>query len=229
MNAAEREAADRAGQWFTRPGLAGLAAGELTRVGMLGPAPFPGAEDLDHARPRILEPCAGDGALVAAVLTRLPGAHVEAVERDRALARQLRRRFGARVHVEAADFLERERPLRPYDGAILNPPQHRTRPGWDGEFIEATIPQARRLVAIVRLNTIAGADRYDRCWSRCGLDWTLTGVLVLVTRPQFRLRGAEPDNGGNGPRHDWAIVSMVRGCFEAPAPVFRWVNGGQSR
>lgn len=222
MNAEERKRADSAGQWFTRPALANLAAGELARVGALGPAPFPD-------RPRILEPCAGDGALVAAVLARLPGAVVEAVERDRALAAKVRRRFGARVRVEAADFLERERPLVPYDGAILNPPQHRSRPGWDGAFIEATIPQARRLVAIVRLNTITGADRYDRVWSRCGLDWTLTGVLALVTRPQFQLRGTAPDSGGNGPRHDWAIVSMVRGRFEDPAPVFRWVNSGLSR
>lgn len=181
--------ANKLGQWFTGDELASFATLELLRI-----AP--------DAR-RILEPCAGDGALVATALRLF--ARVTAIDVDLGLVAELRRRFPAhRVRVDACDFLTRK--LEPHDAAILNPPQHRSRPGWDGEFLERTMQQAPALVAILRLQALTGGDRFDRVWSQIGRGWALVGLQPCVHRPRFRLRGRPRGS----PRHDFVVVSLMR-------------------
>jgi SAM-dependent methyltransferase len=71
---------------------------------------------------RILEPGAGDGALVAAVLEQMDDVVVTAVEIDPARAEDLRERFAGdeRVRVICADVLTIDEGA--FDGVIMNPP-----------------------------------------------------------------------------------------------------------
>lgn len=81
------------------------------------------AEDLRWMdEPRILEPSAGDGAIVAAILDALPKARVTAVEIEPFRAALLTERFRGddRVTIVSSDVCE----LRDdsFDGALMNPP-----------------------------------------------------------------------------------------------------------
>jgi len=68
----------------------------------------------------ILEPSAGDGALVAKLLARFPTCTIDAVEVDAERARSLGR-FGPRVRVLPANFLRL--PVRAeYHAVVMNPP-----------------------------------------------------------------------------------------------------------
>ena len=78
---------------------------------------------------RILEPCAGHGALIEAVLDALPHANVQAYEINPSALVELNRRYGemSNVVVDAEDFLSVTSgnlfaTLRSYDRIIGNPP-----------------------------------------------------------------------------------------------------------
>lgn len=72
--------------------------------------------------PRILEPSAGDGALVEAVLAATPEVAITAVEIDPARAAELRDRFAGdeRVRIVCSDILSFDE--AGWDGVIMNPP-----------------------------------------------------------------------------------------------------------
>jgi hypothetical protein len=75
--------------------------------------------------PRVLEPSAGDGALVAAVLAAAPDANLFAVEPDPGRAAKLRQVGGFPVHeCTFEEFAERfDSPsLKGYDLVVMNPP-----------------------------------------------------------------------------------------------------------
>jgi phospholipid N-methyltransferase len=77
------------------------------------------AADLDPAsEPLVLEPSAGQGSLVDALLTAVPTARPHLVEADPWNAELLRRR-GWNVH--EGDFLGFQAP-QPYDAVVMNPP-----------------------------------------------------------------------------------------------------------
>jgi hypothetical protein len=80
------------------------------------------AEDIrwDEA-PRVLEPSAGDGVLVAAILNAVPQAQVTAVELEPLRAARLRARFAndTRVTVIESDLLHVD---GAWDAVIMNPP-----------------------------------------------------------------------------------------------------------
>lgn len=81
------------------------------------------AEHVDWLdQPQILEPSAGDGALVQAVLNAIPQACITAIELDPRRAALLRHRFlgDPRVRVVESDVLRFEE--REWDGVITNPP-----------------------------------------------------------------------------------------------------------
>lgn len=88
------------------------------------------ANDIMVERPVILEPSAGNGALVAAILEHIPTALVIALEPVPKLASALRTRFAddARVDVRATTFetFIEERAGAPmpciFDGILMNPP-----------------------------------------------------------------------------------------------------------
>jgi len=75
--------------------------------------------------PHILEPSAGDGIMVAAILDAIPHATVTAVELDPKRCRDLERRFEGdpRVRSFAASIFD-DAPFTDvhYDGALMNPP-----------------------------------------------------------------------------------------------------------
>jgi hypothetical protein len=72
--------------------------------------------------PHILEPSAGDGALVDAILHAIPDARVTAIELDHRRAEKLAAKFehDPRVRVIRGDFLDFDE--SGFDGAIQNPP-----------------------------------------------------------------------------------------------------------
>lgn len=69
---------------------------------------------------RVLEPNAGTGAILRAVLAAEPAAHCECVELNQSLAQHLKSAFPA-VSVNCSDFLS-FRASAPYDRIIMNPP-----------------------------------------------------------------------------------------------------------
>jgi protein-L-isoaspartate O-methyltransferase len=94
------------------------------------PTPAPLADRLcklagvaDHHR--VLEPSAGKGDLVAAILRAAPGAKVAAVERNHTLAELVGVRFGERVELHRGDFLEARDIGEPFDRVVMNPPFER--------------------------------------------------------------------------------------------------------
>jgi hypothetical protein len=72
--------------------------------------------------PRILEPSAGDGSLVQAILAAMPSATVKAVECDARRAQIMRARFAgdSRVSIVESDFLAFSEDG--WDGVLMNPP-----------------------------------------------------------------------------------------------------------
>lgn len=76
------------------------------------------AKEKVHA---ILEPSAGDGAIVAAMRNRLPAAKIVAVEIDPRRAQKLRERNLPNVEVIEADFLQWQ-PDQQFDAVLMNPP-----------------------------------------------------------------------------------------------------------
>ncbi len=154
---------------------------------------------------RILEPSAGAGALVNASLRVIRGPHIDAVEIDPVYADKLRARFAdERVSVECCDYLGRAAPESPYDLCIANPPYEG---GLDGAFLSKCMDESKRVVALVRLTTLAGKERHRSVWSRieCG-EWSFTGLAVFASRPVFLAAG---DDVGGG-KTDFAAVKLSR-------------------
>src|SRR6478735_1303752 len=109
---------------------------------------------------RILEPSAGTGNLIAAVLESQPEAHVVAVEVNAALAGELMRKYanGKDCSVICGDFLKLQPEktpdinCSPFDAVIMNPPfgggawREHLRHAWrfvmPGGRLAAVLPQA---------------------------------------------------------------------------------------
>ena len=141
----------------------------------------------------VLEPSAGDGALVRPL--RKSCRHVEAVEVDPA--------FSERHGWETGDYLTRPAPATRYDMVVMNPPYE---DGVDGRFLAKAMDEATRVVALVRLNVLVGQERYARAWSRVGAEWSLAGVAFLVGRPSFSAAG----QATSSPLSDFVAVKLTR-------------------
>lgn len=175
-------------QWWTPPELA-------ARVAHLA---------LDGTRfPSVLEPAAGAGALIDAVLAARPLARVTALELDPAWARHLTVAYAREpVRVIEADFLTTT--LAPVDVVCMNPPYEN---GLDGAFLERAMELAPRVVALLRLNALVGQERHERVWSRIGRGWHLDVVAYLARRPVFLAAGAATD----GAKSDFVAVRLTQG------------------
>tara|TARA_A100001015_G_scaffold144695_1_gene160529 strand:+ start:2401 stop:3585 length:1185 start_codon:yes stop_codon:yes gene_type:complete len=93
------------GQYFTTdPGLLTIVKGFISGL----PGPF-------------LEPCAGAGHLVRAILSECPGGAVDAIEIDASLRMPEDMAKGARVNWETSDYLAWQA-SRPYPVIVANPP-----------------------------------------------------------------------------------------------------------
>lgn len=88
---------------------------------------------VDDEPVRILEPSAGDGSLIDAVLACLPLAQITAVEKDSLAADALRVKYAAdpRVRVVTADFAaftdDEHEHAGGFDGVLMNPPFSKAR------------------------------------------------------------------------------------------------------
>lgn len=169
-------------QWLTPPAL----AREL--VALAGTL-------LDDARRRqyqlrVLEPSAGRGNLVRAVLDRCPHAQVDAVDVDPRWRGDLEA-LGAQVHVEIVDYLERPPPAERYDLAVTNPPFDA---GEETAHLAKLMDEANRIVALLPARSLHGRERYKRIWRRCDpanrkRDWWIREQVHLISRPKFGERG----------------------------------------
>ncbi len=141
------------------------------------------AEWADVDGSTVLEPSCGNGALVLAA--QAEGATVTAFD----------------IEHTGESFLD-QRPERPYQVVLMNPPYSR---GQDLAHIEHALLFAPRVVALVRLAFLAGKKRFERLYSEYGLR----RAVVLSQRPLF----SGPDSAGMTPKHDYAVIEMVHGCI----------------
>lgn len=169
-------------QWFTDPRLARELVGLASSL-------------LDDARRRryavhVLEPSAGRGNLVRAVLERCPHARVDAVDVDPRWRADLEALEG-HVRVEITDYLERPPPERPYDLAVTNPPFDS---GAEVEHLAKMLDESVRIAALLPARSLHGRKRYERIWRRFDAsnparDWWVHQQVHLVTRPKFSADG----------------------------------------
>lgn len=212
--AAERQIA--LSQWFTPPAL----AAEIV-------------DDVEVRGTNVLEPSAGDGAIVHAAL-EAGASHVIAVEIDPVMCERLRARFeGQPVEVVCADFLtlgfDERAPLYParWDVMVGNPPYT---DGVDGDHlarIAALFDAWRRHAAAVGLRdpfgepaTVAGAfllrtvalhsgDRFDRVWDRLAVTRLRPVSDRVAFPPAGNAKAAEPGK---------IDVSVFRVCLRDDLP-----------
>jgi predicted RNA methylase len=141
----------------------------------------------------ILEPSAGDGALIRP-LPETWGRRVTACEIDPRWNVDLCMLPQIGV-ILAGDFLTFQ-PTGPYDLCLMNPPYEY---GLDGDFVAAALRCSRRVVALLRLAALAGVQRRHQIWERA----CLRRLAILSGRPSF----VGPSTGS--PRHDFCVVEIV--------------------
>ena len=171
-------------QWFTDPKLA------RALVGL--------AEDLFvDARQRripirVLEPSAGRGNLVRAVLDRAPRACiVDAVDIDPRWRAGLEAIGDPRVRVEIADYLTRPAPAQRYTVAPCNVP---FTDGEEVRHLAKLLDECDRITALLPVRTMHGRERYEQVWHRfdprrADRDWYLRQKVHCISRPKFGTAG----------------------------------------
>jgi len=178
-----------ASQWFTPPELAERVV-EWARVAKAVqgiPRPI-----------RVLEPSAGNGALVRPLVAA--GACVEAVEADLRYVSDLANVLGLgerahRMHCPC-DFLK-QRPDPRFDLVVTNPPYEH---GQDVAFILHALKFAPRVVGIFRSALLHGKERKHALWQHV----RLTRIAFLSERPKFG-KGDKADSA----RSDFIVAELV--------------------
>lgn len=170
-------------QWFTPPPLArelvGLAADLLDSADW-----HPENQELIPLR--VLEPSAGRGNLVRAVLERAPSVFVDAVDIDGRWLDDLAA-IGPQVHVEVVDYLARPAPPVLYDLGVCNVPFDG---GEEGAHIAKLLDECERIVALLPTRSLHGDARYEQIWHRFDprrpeRDWYIHKERRCRTRPKF--------------------------------------------
>lgn len=208
-------------------GLPGLLPPAASRQRALGQWHTPDNVALRLARwcgaaslPRVLEPSAGGGALVRAIRETRAAAQIDAVELDPSWADKLRAAHSddSRVSVECGDYLARPSPATRYDAVIMNPPYE---DGADGLFLARAMEDGDRVIALVRLATLAGQARHERVWSRIDAHddgWWMPGLAVFSARPNFLAAGEDVGGG----KTDFAAIKLSRVGTPAATHVEWW-------
>ncbi len=154
---------------------------------------------------RVLEPSAGDGALVRAMPLNV---RITAYDIDPEMTARLCLIEHPTLDVRQGDFTKVSL-VQPYDVAIMNPPYGE---GADGIHVNHALKLATRVIALVRANFEFGTGRFQNT-----LRWAqITRRAILVRRPPFR----GPANAGHGPRHEYVALELVRRVdrLEDPSP-----------
>jgi len=175
-------------QWFTSPEI----AREMVRM----------AAQFLRMRPdaRILEPSAGRGNLVRAMLELSSGfARIDAVELDARWQGSLEG-LGDNVRVEICDYLERPAPRQRYHLAITNPPYDG---GLEAAHLAKMLDECDRVIALLPARSLHGLERWTRVWSRFRSEWWLREQVHLVRRPKF---------GPGGGSDEIVLLDMQRNC-----------------
>jgi predicted RNA methylase len=173
---AAREHAQGLSQWFTPPWLAAEVVALLDVRGLV-----------------VLEPSAGDGAIVEELLAA--GAReVVAVEIDPVMADKLRARFAGRpVRVICADFLTVELDVCEFDAVAGNIPYDK---GADTQHLTRLVgilePREIEAAILMRTVTVHSAKRYERVWKRLAVRH----IRACVDRIPFPLGGGPVGDAG---------------------------------
>ena len=163
---------------------------------------------------RVLEPSAGHGALVRALLRRHESASVDAVEIDPDVAARLP--VDQRVIVDVCDYLTRAAPSESYSVALMNPPYEG---GLDGLFIEKAMRESLRVIALIRIAALCGKDRYERVWRHVESgEWRCVGIHPFVSRPSFLAAGESSESA----KSDFVCVRLTRVEGTAAVPMEWW-------
>jgi predicted RNA methylase len=167
-------------QWFTPPELAQKVVEWANIFRSEGPTP------------RVLEPSAGNGALVRPLVAA--GAHVMACEIDGRYAPELEAMPIDRVWGDFLTFEVSE--LNTFDLVVTNPPYERTEQcpqGQDVAFILHALKFAPRVVGIFTDRILFGVERKEGLWSK-----------VRPTRIAFQSR--RPFKGA---QTDYVVLELV--------------------
>lgn len=167
---------------------------------------------LSHAR--VLEPSAGHGALVSAVLSAMRFVAVDACELDPEVASRIP--HDPRVRVDVCDYLTRAAPTQPYDLAVMNPPYE---DGMDGAFLEKAMRECLRITALIRIAALCGKDRYERVWRHVDRgEWRCVGLHPIVARPSFLASGEASESA----KSDFVCVRLTRVAGTESVPMGWW-------
>jgi predicted RNA methylase len=149
----------------------------------------------DHVNkwPTILEPCAGQGAIVRAALAR--GCSVVAYEVDRDHASILLRRYRpaiaeGRLTLICGNFFHYAGDYH-IDLAVTNPPYRQ-----DTEFMSRILEYSPMAIALLRTVFLNGVGRWDKVWSQ----HQLRRVAHLKRRPRF--------GGAFQPKTDFSVYDI---------------------
>ncbi len=171
-------------QWLTPPALArelvGLAAPLLNDARRRG---FP---------LRVIEPSAGRGNLVRAVLERCPGALVDAVEIDPRWQADLE---SLPINVSICDYLARPAPPALYHLSVSNVPFD---DGDEVDHIAKLLDECERALALLPARSLHGRGRYERVWRRfdprnASRDWWIRQKKHSIARPNFGRTGGSDE------------------------------------
>lgn len=140
---------------------------------------------------RVLEPSAGNGALVRPLVAA--GAYVMACEIDGRYAPELEALPIDRVWGDFLSFEVFE--LNTFDLCVMNPPYES---GQDVQFIMHALKFAPRVVGIFRSALLHGQERKAKLWSQV----RPTRIAFLAERPKF--------GEGGGARSDFIVCELQR-------------------
>jgi len=185
-----------AGQWFTPMA---IARRMVAWAGSLQPD-------------SILEPSCGSGNIVAACRERWLGTLIEAVELDKHYADASRDRFADDYSTFVFDgsFLDSPPINDHFDLCVMNPPYE---DGLDGKFLSRAMDLSDRVIALIRLQALAGLAREDAVWSRCKThgDFAMRGLAIFAGRPRFEAGRAIGDReDGGSAKTDFCVVKLSR-------------------
>jgi len=99
----------------------------------------------------------------------------------------------------------------PFDWVAMNSPFEND---MDMLFLEKAAMDAEDVVALVRLNALAGQKRHARIWKHV----SIAGLVILANRPSFNL--GELESGP--PRHDFCLVHYTLRENVVQRPVEWW-------